>query len=249
MNFDERLYLEAKKTYYQGNPIMSDYEFDTLEEKLREQGSNVIHIVGFEAETSEDVKHLTPMLSLQKIQVNDLSDKSIPRNKFVTWFTKTKQISERLIAEPKFDGSSCNLIYKNGKLVSAATRGNGITGTNITDKISLIVPNHISDLDLVEIRGEVIIKTKTFQEKYAKDFKNPRNFVAGILGRDDISEYITDFEFIAFEYKTLQENEPIHIEDQYELLENLGYFANIAIICWARQGSKSYLVRLELDRA
>ena len=67
----ENQYLEAKKLYYEGNPIMNDWDFDQLEEKLKELGSNVIHIVGTQHE--KEINHLSPMLSLQKIQVLDKS--------------------------------------------------------------------------------------------------------------------------------------------------------------------------------
>ena len=220
----ENLYLEAKRKYYEGNPIMSDSKFDELEEKLRKMNSKVIEIVGSE-ELEKDTKHLSAMLSLQKIQVNDLSDKTIPVNKFKTWIKKTEERFNDLIAEPKFDGSSCNLIYDNGKLISAATRGNGLEGTNITDKISLIVPKEIQTdyPGLIEIRGEVIIKTKTFEEKYSKIYKNPRNFVAGILGRDDISNCIQDFEFIAFEHKFHYDDMMEFGTNSFEFLQNLGF--------------------------
>lgn len=220
----ENLYLEAKRKYYEGNPIMSDSKFDELEEKLRKMDSNVIEIVGSE-ELEKDIKHLSAMLSLQKIQVNDLSDKTIPTNKFKAWIKKTESKFTELIAEPKFDGSSCNLIYDRGKLISAATRGNGLEGTNITDKISLIVPKEIQTdyPGLIEIRGEVIIKTKTFEEKYSKIYKNPRNFVAGILGRDDISNCIQDFEFISFEHKFHYDDMMEFGNDSFEFLQNLGF--------------------------
>ena len=193
----ENQYLEAKKLYYEGNPIMNDWDFDQLEEKLKELGSDVIHIVGTQHE--KEINHLSPMLSLQKIQVLDIE--KLPIEKFNSWISSCKHNSI-LEATPKFDGSSCNLIYIDGNLNTALTRGNGKTGTDITEKMKLIVPNKINIQGIVEIRGEVIIKTNLFNEKYSKDYKNPRNFVAGILGRDETSiDIIKDFDFIAFEYR------------------------------------------------
>ena len=193
----ENQYLEAKRLYYEGNPIMNDWDFDQLEEKLKELGSDVIHIVGTQHE--KEIKHLSPMLSLQKIQV--LDTEKLPIEKFNSWISSCKHNSI-LEATPKFDGSSCNLIYIDGNLNTALTRGNGKTGTDITEKMKLIIPNKINIQGIVEIRGEVIIKTNLFNEKYSKDYKNPRNFVAGILGRDETStDIIKDFDFIAFEYR------------------------------------------------
>jgi DNA ligase (NAD+) len=225
MNKDEKLYLNAKNSYYKGSPIMTDTQFDLLEEKLKNQESSVIDMVGFD-ESNSDIKHLSPMLSLQKIQVNDLSNKALPISKFEDWIIKHKCQDKDLIAEPKFDGSSCNLTYHNGKLFSASTRGNGLIGTDITDKLSLIVPKNlkISITGFMEIRGEIIIKSKTFNDKYAKDFKNPRNFVAGILGRDDIDpNIISDFEFIAFEYRQHVNGSIIHGTDPFNFLHNIGF--------------------------
>jgi DNA ligase (NAD+) len=193
----ENQYLEAKKLYYEGNPIMSDWDFDQLEDKLKELGSDVINIVGTQHE--KEINHLSPMLSLQKIQV--LDTEKLPIEKFNSWVSSCKH-NTILEATPKFDGSSCNLIYIDGNLNTALTRGNGKTGTDITDKMKLIIPNKINIQGIVEIRGEVIIKTNLFNEKYSKDYKNPRNFVAGILGRDETStDIIKDFDFIAFEYR------------------------------------------------
>jgi DNA ligase (NAD+) len=193
----ENQYLEAKKLYYEGNPIMTDWDFDQLEEKLKELESDVINIVGTKHE--KEINHLSPMLSLQKIQV--LDTQNLPIEKFNSWISNCKQNSI-LEATPKFDGSSCNIIYIDGIINTALTRGNGKTGTDITEKIKLIVPNKINIQGIVEIRGEVIIKTNLFDEKYSKDYKNPRNFVAGILGRDETTiNIIKDFDFIAFEYR------------------------------------------------
>ena len=194
----ENQYLEAKKLYYEGNPILTDWEFDQLEEKLKELGSDVINIVG--TQHDREIKHLSPMLSLQKIQVLDSS--KLPIEKFNSWIHSNRIQNLQLEATPKFDGSSCNLIYIDGILNTALTRGNGKTGTDITDKMKLIVPNKINAHGIIEIRGEVIIKTKKFNDKYADKYKNPRNFVAGILGRDETStDIIQDFDFIAFEYR------------------------------------------------
>ena len=163
----ENQYLEAKKLYYEGNPIMNDWDFDQLEEKLKELGSDAIHIVGTQHE--KEINHLSPMLSLQKIQVLDIE--KLPIEKFNSWISSCKHNSI-LEATPKFDGSSCNLIYIDGNLNTALTRGNGKTGTDITEKMKLIVPNKINIQGIVEIRGEVIIKTNLFNEKYSKNYKN-----------------------------------------------------------------------------
>lgn len=222
---NEILYLQAKKAYYEGQPIMTDSQFDKLEDTLRDEGSSVINVVGH-TENTKNVKHISPMLSLQKIQVNNLADKTLPVSKFNDWVTKTLSTQVQLTAEPKFDGSSCNLIFDNGKLITASTRGNGIEGTDITNKISHIVPQEINTdyPGIIEIRGEVIIKAKLFNEKYADKYKNPRNFVAGILGRDEVNlDIISDFEFIAFDYRLHYDDMMKFGSDPIQTLSNFGF--------------------------
>jgi DNA ligase (NAD+) len=205
----ENQYLLAKQKYYEGNPIMSDYEFDYLEDQLNQAGSQVTKIVGSQNLKDAKFNHPSKMLSLNKIQVHH-SKMSNAIEAFNTWYTTHAiQTGTELEATPKFDGSSCNLVYNNGNLEWALTRGDKFKGQNILPKMKLIVPKTINSQDKVEIRGEVVIPTHVFEEKYAHIYKNPRNFVAGILGRDDIdSDIIQDFHFIAFECR-------IHQNDQY----------------------------------
>ena len=203
MNIQEKenLYLLAKTKYYEGEPILSDFEFDNLEDELKVENSQVIKIVG--SQDLKDIKfnHASPMLSLNKIQVQRNEPISIANTKYRTWLTANQSNTTLAMeATPKFDGSSCNLIYENGKLTLALTRGDGAKGQNIIEKIKLIVPNTISSKDKIEIRGEVVIPVTTFDTKYSAIYKNPRNFVAGILGRDIVdTSIISDFHFIAFE--------------------------------------------------
>ncbi len=205
----ENQYLLAKQKYYEGNPIMSDYEFDLLEENLKDSNSQAINIVGSQSLKDAKFHHLSPMLSLSKIQVHH--NIPFPTTKFNSWYLGSKISSTPLEASPKFDGSSCNLIYENGKLEWALTRGDKEKGQNILDKMKLIVPNTINIKDKVEIRGEVVIPVKKFEEKYASIYKNPRNFVAGILGRDEIdSEIIKDFHFVSFEARIHTKKEFYH---------------------------------------
>jgi len=141
------------------------------------------------------VGHLTPMLSLENaFNTKDLEDFN-------------KRILERLISEkeinfscePKLDGVAVNLIYKNGYLHQATTRGDGKTGEDITHNIRTVssIPlsfreSKIKAPSLIEIRGEVFIDTKDFKEindkakfNSEKIFANPRNAAAGSLRQLD----------------------------------------------------------------
>jgi DNA ligase (NAD+) len=205
----ENLYLLAKQKYYEGESIMSDFEFDSLEEELKSANSQVTRIVGSQNLKDAKFNHASPMLSLNKIQV--LRGQSLPIDQFQHWFNSSNPIGNQssLEASPKFDGSSCNLIYNDGILEWALTRGDKEKGQNILEKMKHIVPAKIDMKGKVEIRGEVVIPVNTFESKYAHIYKNPRNFVAGILGRDEINEsIIKDFHFVSFEAR-------IHEKDSY----------------------------------
>jgi DNA ligase (NAD+) len=216
----ENLYLLAKQKYYEGESIMSDFEFDNLEEELKAINSQVTRIVGSQNLKDAKFNHASPMLSLNKIQVQ--RNQPLPIDSFDNWFSSNcpKSLDHtRLEATPKFDGSSCNLIYENGKLNWALTRGDKEKGQNIIEKMRLIVPDTIDIHDKVEIRGEVVIAVDTFNEKYSHIYKNPRNFVAGILGRDEISEsIIKDFHFVAFETRVHTSSDYYHHSQNLQFL-------------------------------
>jgi DNA ligase (NAD+) len=218
----ENNYLLAKQRYYEGNPLMSDYEFDLLEEQLKSANSHVVNIVGSQNLKDAKFHHASPMLSLTKIQVHHNID--FPITDFLHWFnTNAKDKKVKLEGTPKFDGSSCNLIYENGKLEWALTRGDKEKGQNIIDKMKLIVPSKISTNEKTEIRGEVVIPFDVFERKYSKDYKNPRNFVAGILGRDEINEeIIKDFQFVSFEARN-HTSTMVHIESSNQFLKDNGF--------------------------
>jgi DNA ligase (NAD+) len=218
----ENQYLLAKQKYYEGNPIMSDYEFDLLEENLKDLNSQVINIVGSQSLKDAKFHHLSPMLSLSKIQVHH--NIPFPTSKFNSWYLGSKISNTPLEATPKFDGSSCNLIYENGTLEWALTRGDKEKGQNILDKMKLIVPTTINIQDKVEIRGEVVIPIEVFEKKYSAIYKNPRNFVAGILGRDEIdSDIISDFHFVSFESRIHTDSEFYHHPHSFQFLKENGF--------------------------
>ena len=201
---DERIYLRAKHHYYIGDPIMTDAEFDSLETNLKD--SKVIEIVGYNVDDLM-FSHPTPMLSLQKIQVAD--SMNLPLDALSKWLSISNKNYD-IEATPKFDGSACNMIFENGKLKLALTRGNGKEGNDITEKLKVFAPTTIPITEKrIEIRGEVVIPEKVFEKKYSHIYANPRNFVAGKLSTDEIEDCIKDFKFVAFEIKGIQETNTI----------------------------------------
>jgi len=211
MNIQD-LYIKAKKAYYQGEPIMTDAEFDRLESELESQGL-LSKIVGFDDDDrNAKFKHPSKMLSLAKFQAK--ADGTPPISQATSWMQNLNQ--EWYEATPKFDGNAINIIYRNGRLDAILSRGNGTAGRDYTDKLIANVPQTIpTDFDTVEIRGEVVISTKIFDEKYSK-FKNERNFVAGILNRDeDVTKITKDFTFMAVEARGYTQGQMHHLSTDH----------------------------------
>ncbi|MFW6310704.1 MAG: hypothetical protein ACOC1K_00550 [Nanoarchaeota archaeon] len=197
----EEKYLKAKIAYYEGNPFLTDSEFDSLEEELKNKGSKVIYQVGSKRKDF-DIPHPTPMKSLAKIQTELTSEgKDIKKEDIDKWYNKrTKQLGKKvpLLSSPKFDGNAINIIYRGNKLSSILTRGDGKSGKDITERLKSKVPETLTinmlgnDLfstdDIIEIRCEVVISLEIFNKKYSEKFANARNYVAGVLGKDDYDE-------------------------------------------------------------
>lgn len=163
--------IEAKNAYYNtDSPIMSDFEYDKL---VEEYGGELS--VGAPVLDSIKKVHIIdrPMLSLDKVH-------SIEEIKS---FKKDKA----LIASVKCDGLSVRLIYENGELVSANTRGDGFIGGDITEHAHYIqnIPLVIPKTGHVVIDGEVVILEKDFD---FNRFKNQRNAAAGALALLDMNE-------------------------------------------------------------
>lgn len=214
---DEKIYLQAKHQYYIGTPSMTDVEFDALENKLRKLNSEVIELVGYNLDDMM-YSHPTPMLSLQKIQVTDSNN--LPLKAISKWISETLSENHIIESGPKFDGSSCNMNFEDGKLVLALTRGNGKEGNDITDKLKIFAPVEISYKGKIQVRGEVVIPEILFEEKYSHIYANPRNFVAGKLSTDDIEDCVKDFKFVAFEMK---DTNGICLNNSISILKDLGF--------------------------
>lgn len=207
----ETQYLKAKIAYYEGNPIMSDAAFDVLEKELKDNGSKVVNQVGSKRKDF-DFPHPNPMLSLAKIQTESVDGvTNYQVEAFQKWFNKvdgvvfksTGKHIDFLMASPKFDGNGINIIYVKGNLQSVLTRGDGKSGKDISDRFKKYLPTEIeNDSDLLEIRCECVIDQSVFDKKYLGlreegKYANARNFVAGVLGKDDYSlEKVNDLTLI-----------------------------------------------------
>lgn len=177
---------EASEAYYNtGKPIMTDEQFDArlrdLQEFEEETGIVFSHSptqrVGAKVLNElTEVTHTYPMLSLDKCHsVDELL-------KFIN--------NKETVASIKLDGLTCRLTYKDGLLVRAETRGDGVVGSDITEHIKQFpnVPFKIQKEGTYTIDGEVIIKKQDFNEiNENNEYKNPRNLAAGTLSALDTS--------------------------------------------------------------
>jgi DNA ligase (NAD+) len=243
----ETQYLRWKYEYYiLGAPTIPDSVFDENENKLRQQNNPVIELVDFptikEIEElgldPEDIvdncekddnyyPHLTPMLSLEKTQVND--EQNLPLHELENFLKRTS--AEEFECTMKYDGNGIELIYRQGKLNQALTRGRKTEGKDKTDKISHLVPTEIEmEKYTYQIRGELVIEEQIWHQKYNRPepgkVSNPRNYVAGVLGRDYYSlEELNDLVFIAYDMEYFNEKTGEHypVRNTMTTLKELGF--------------------------
>ncbi len=192
INYHNNLY------YNLDSPVLSDTQYDELYQKLknledaypqfRTQNSPTQRVGGQASKTFSQVTHAVPMMSL---------DNSYNANDIRAWHERTAKIlqthSFEMVLEAKIDGVSCSLTYENGRLIRAASRGDGKIGEDITANVRTMksIPHTLAGnapQGLLEIRGEVYLEKKDLdalnkiqQEKNENTFANTRNAAAGFL--------------------------------------------------------------------
>jgi len=189
----------AHAYYVEDNPIATDEEYDKLyhevldyeaayPEHLRPD-SPTQRVGGVVRDEFNKAKHIKRMWSMEDV---------FDREEVAEWLERVEKNVGKCdyFCEPKFDGASMNLLYEDGKLVRAITRGDGVVGEEVTDNVRTIrsVPLTIDYQGLIEIRGEVVIRKDDFEkinEERLKEgeqpFANPRNAAAGSLRQLDSS--------------------------------------------------------------
>jgi DNA ligase (NAD+) len=167
---------KANEAYRAGSPIISDEEYDVLLSKLESEMS-FFEFEEFKQtlmEKSGGYKHQYVMGSLSKVRYNEGDELS-------KWIKK-HNVKEIIVSE-KLDGCSFTAVYKDCKFVCGASRGDGVTGTDWTEKLKYILPKTINAKDDLIIRGELML----CGDAHVKiGYKNPRNGVVGIMGEDAI---------------------------------------------------------------
>ena len=197
------------KYYVQNDPVISDFEFDQLYKKLEALEGRYPELTSpdsptqrVSADLTEDfpsVEHLTPMLSLaNSYNAEDLIEFDEQVKKLCLLDADS---DVEYVVEPKYDGGSIALVYENGRLSRAATRGNGVMGDEMTANARVMksVPLKVDfkkhGLAKVELRGEVLIRKDIFDDiNKAREqagqavFANPRNAATGGLRMKDPKE-------------------------------------------------------------
>jgi DNA ligase (NAD+) len=224
--------LSHNESYYDKNsPIISDKDYDDLKKEILElekkynflkNENSPSKIVGFKpSKNFKKIKHKVPMLSLSNAFSED--DLINFEKKIINFLDKKKDFKIEYSAEPKIDGISASLNYKNGKFNIGLSRGDGNEGEDITENLKTIkdIPNEILAKDFpkeIDIRGEVFIKNSDFV-KLANKFANPRNAASGSLRQKNPEETKKiPLKFIAYTYG-YEKN--INIANQSEYLKYL----------------------------
>ena len=225
--------------YVEDNPQISDTEYDTLYKQLEKLEKNHPEYILENSPTQrvgdrvldefEKITHKVPMLSLSNtFSTEDLRDFDARISKLVP------DHSVEYICELKIDGLAISIKYENGRLVSAATRGDGSVGEDVTENIKTIfsIPKVLKDNRTFEVRGEVYLPRKSFEllnsERESNNevlFANPRNAAAGSLRQLD-SKITAKRRLSAFIYSVVgddsivsQEN-ALNIAKEYDLPVN-----------------------------
>ena len=215
---------ECTKAYDLGNPKITDEEWDKLYFELKnlEESTGLVfshsptQSINYQVVNQlNKVEHNHPMLSL---------DKTKSLKEVINFFDRRSMV----LAMCKMDGLTCSLTYKNGELVAAETRGNGIVGEDILHNAKVIpsIPLKIPFLDTLTIDGEIIC-TYTDFDKFSNDYKNPRNFAAGSIRLLSARECATrSLKFVAWEVISELYNEDgfeYRLDQKLEMIRDYGF--------------------------
>lgn len=238
----ERLSREIDKHndlyYVKNSPEISDSEFDAMLNELKELEARYPELVkpdsptqrvgGWVAEGFTSVSHIVPMMSIDNVSTAEGA---------YDFDKRVKKLLERddveYVAEPKFDGVSASLTYRDGRLTRGATRGNGLTGEDVTANLKTIntIPLRLGGdgkrPELIEIRGEVLYPIEAFRKlnKELADageplFANPRNAASGAIRQLDSS--ITASRPLTFYCWGVGEVRGVEIDTEWDLVRRLG---------------------------
>ena len=226
------------KLYFEDSaPLISDKDYDkikkdilNLEKKfsyLKDASSPSISLGFTPSKNFIKSKHRVKMLSLSN--AFDTEDLENFEKKIFNYLNK--KIELEYSVEPKIDGISASLTYKNGSLIMGTSRGDGITGEVITENLKTIkdIPQKITSKDFpkdIDIRGEVFIKRSEF-DKLKNDFANPRNAASGSLRQKNPNETKKiPLNFVAYTYGYFESDKIRKQSDFLNFLQRWGFKTN-----------------------
>ncbi|PRY44790.1 NAD-dependent DNA ligase LigA [Umezawaea tangerina] len=257
MNARERIQELADRivvlrdAYYRGSPLVADAEYDVVEDELRglveanpelAPDPNPLEQVGAPGVLHAPVRHSRPMLSLEKAT----------RPEQVTAFFD-RFPGQPVVVMPKLDGLSLALVYENGRLSRAVTRGDGTTGDDVTPLVKALtdgVPARVDAPGRVEVRGEAVMLRSTFAAYNAahpdKPLINPRNAAAGTLrAKDPATVAERRLQFFAFDLDT----DPDAAETDLDgALRTLGFAAADMRHCATAEAAQEVIGTIEGQR-
>lgn len=237
-NLIDKINYHSDKYYNQDTPEISDFEYDMLMKELikleaenpefKRVDSPSNRVGGMALDKFDQVTHKNPMLSLSNAySAEDLRD----------FDRRVREMTDgdvEYVVEFKIDGLSVGITYENGEFKSAATRGNGIIGEDISQNAMTIksVPLKINDKREIIVRGEVYISKENFEKvnEYQEEhdlqvFANPRNLAAGSLRQlDSKLTAKRPLDIFVFNLENINELDGIDTHsDSLEYLKKLGF--------------------------
>lgn len=254
-----------RRAYAEGRPMVSDWEYDARVRRLveyesvrpggacAESPSRVVGVApGNGARTAQ---HVRPMKSLQPVYEGRgaLDELSL-------WYDEAARAcgvkALRVVLEPKLDGCAVGLVYQDGELVQAASRGDGLMGLDLTGLFRryALAPLVLRDRrpGLLEVRGELVLRRADFEalrEETRREYRSPRSAVAGMIQRQDLAA--EEAHRLAFWAHGVGEC-PLLVADEEQMMAALHWFGFRAVP-WAEAGSRlemlSLLERLTRDAA
>lgn len=225
--------------YVLNSPIVSDYEFDVLLKELidlesqnpefKDANSPTVRLGSDISKEFKQVEHINPMYSLSNTySIEEIAD-------FETRIKKTEQGNLEYVCELKFDGTAISLIYQNGKLLRAITRGDGVVGDDVTNNVKTIksIPLVIYAPEAqgeFEVRGEIFLPHSSFDKMNEEredigetPFANPRNAAAGTLKTQDSTIVARrGLDFFAYAFISTENKIETHF-DALKYLKSLGF--------------------------
>lgn len=237
-NLCREIEFHNKKYYEEDSPVISDFEYDALYKKLEDlegkypelvlENSPTKKVGGTGSDKFSSVEHLVPMQSLHDSFSYGELEEFIKR-------VEAKLSDAVFVVEPKIDGLSVSLEYKDGVFFRGSTRGTGLIGEDVTENIAVIksVPLKLKEkVPYLEVRGEVYITDENFlkliniqKEKGEKNiFKNPRNAAAGSLRQKDSSiTKARNLDLIVFNIQRIVGKTLIEHKESINYLKYLGF--------------------------